>query len=213
MRSRIASAGQRRWSCNRASLTVGGPLRGRPLTWARDRVPASVTRQIADVFWLTDEPGSGCEGVGPDVVRSLRAESNAGPFMPPKLPALGLPGLHLQTLLLPNALDARHVGEPSGVAKQAREAAVAGASMLRRRLAGVDPQRRIVGLPFESLASCGSMLPQDPAHQPLRHSERPHGVGRGNTAVGSTSRVPHRTTSTVPPAFPIPPKGSKAYSG
>ena len=118
------------------------------------------------------------------MVWMFRPKPHARSVVRPETASLRLPGRHLQPLLTPDPLNAFDVHRPAGVRQQGRDPAVAIASIAGGELDNVGGQRRIVSAAPRNLALSGSMLPQNPARQPLRHVELLNDVADAATAAG-----------------------------
>lgn len=102
----------------------------------------------------------------------------------PETASLRLPGRHLQPLLTPDPLNAFDVHRPASDLQHGRDPAVAVTAILRGERDNVGGQRRIVSAALRNLALRRSMLPQNPACQPLRHVELLDDVVDAATATG-----------------------------
>ncbi len=111
------------------------------------------------------------EVVGPDMIGMLRPKPDARSVIEPETGFLRLPGRHLQPLLTPDPLNALDVHRPASGLQHGRDSAVAIAAITGGELDNVGGQRRIVSAALRNLALRRSMLPQNPACQPLRHVE------------------------------------------
>jgi hypothetical protein len=98
------------------------------------------------------------EVVGPDVVRPLRSEPDAGAVCQPQSPFLGLLGWHLEPFPAPDPLDALDVHRPARGAQESRDLAVAVAAILPRQGDDVGGQRLLVVSAPRYLALCRAML-------------------------------------------------------
>ena len=84
------------------------------------------------------------EVVGPDVVRPLRPQPDAGSVIEPKPALLRLFPWHLQPLAPPDPLDPLLVHGPARLVQERRDPAVAVAAVGRRQLDDVRRQLRLV---------------------------------------------------------------------
>jgi hypothetical protein len=108
------------------------------------------------------------EVVGPDVVRALGSEPDAGSVRQPEPPALGLLLGHLQPLSAPDPLHPLVVDHPaSGRAQQLGDLAVAVAAVLARQLDDVGRELFLVVPAPRALALRRAMLAERSAYAAL----------------------------------------------
>ncbi len=111
------------------------------------------------------------EVVGPDVIRPLGAQPDAGAVIEPKPAPLRLLAGHLQPLAPPQALDPLVVDLPAGIAKQGRDAAIAVTAVLAGQLDHVRDQAVLVVAAARDAALGRAVLPQHPASAAFRDPE------------------------------------------
>ena len=111
------------------------------------------------------------EVVGPDLVGTLRAQSNAQPVTKPEPPAFGLFGRDFQPLTSPDSFNALLVHRPPGAPQQRRNPAIPVAAVLAGKFDDVgSPYCLVIGW-RRNLPLSLSMLPQGPAPPSLRDAE------------------------------------------
>ena len=130
------------------------------------------------------------EIVGPDMVRILWPQTDAGSVIQPQPPFLRLLLRDFQPLPSPDPLDAFDVHGPACRVKHRRDPAVAVAAVLGRKRDDVGGQHRIVGPSRRRLALRRTMLAQSPAGEALRDIERRHDVIDATAATGGAQKFP-----------------------
>ena len=111
------------------------------------------------------------EVVGPDVIRPLGTQPDAGAVIEPETASLRLFLGHLQPLAPPQALDPLVVDLPAGVAQQGRDPPVTVAAVLAGQFDHVRDQAVFVVAPARDAALGRAMLPQHPASAAFRDPE------------------------------------------
>ena len=111
------------------------------------------------------------EVIGPDVIRPLGAQPDAGAVIEPKPAPLRLFLGHLQPLAPPQALDPLVVDLPAGVAQQGRDPPVTVTAVLAGQLDHVRNQAVLVVAAARDAALGRAMLPQHPASAAFRDPE------------------------------------------
>src|SRR5208283_3710726 len=111
------------------------------------------------------------EVVGPDMVRMLGPQTDAGSVIEPEPLPLWLLCRDLQPLPPPDALDALDVHRPAGAPQQRRDPSIAVAAILDGERNDVDGQRRLVIRRPGDLALRRAMLAENAAGETLGHAE------------------------------------------
>ena len=111
------------------------------------------------------------EVVGPDMVRPIGAQPDAGAVVEPQTPSLGLFLGHLQPLAPPQAQGTLVVDLPAGVAQQGGDPPVSVATVLAGQRDHVRDQAVLVVTAARDAALGRAMLPQHPASAALRDPE------------------------------------------
>jgi hypothetical protein len=111
-------------------------------------VPASIVGAVLD------------EVVGPDMIAVLRPQPNARSVGQPEPAALGLLMGNLQPLALPDTLDPLVVDDPTRLAQQFGDLAIAIAAVLPGKLDNIRCETLLIVTTARDLALCRAMLPE-----------------------------------------------------
>ena len=111
------------------------------------------------------------EVIGPDMVRPLGAQPDAGTVVQPQTSPLRLFAGHLQPLAPPQALNPLVVDLPAGVAQQSRDPSVSVAAILASQLDHVRDQAILAVTAARDAALGRAVLPEHPAGPTLRDPE------------------------------------------
>ena len=111
------------------------------------------------------------EVIGPDMVGTLRAQTDARPVVEPEPPAFGLFGGDFQPLTSPDPFNALLVHRPSGATQHRRNPAIPVAAVLAGKFDDVSSQCCLVIGRRWDLPLGRSMLPQCPARPSLGDAE------------------------------------------
>ena len=130
------------------------------------------------------------EVVGPDVVRTLGPQTDAGPVVQPEPPLLRLLLWDLQPLPPPYPLDPLHIHRPARLAQQRRDPPVAIAAELRGERDDVRRQGFFIGPTLRRLSLGRTMLPEHKTGEPFRDPELLPDMLDASTAAGGAQKFP-----------------------
>ncbi len=130
------------------------------------------------------------EVVGPDMVRPLRPQPDAGLIRQPQPAPFRLTLRHLQPLPTPDPLHPLGVHQPARAAQQRRDPAVAIATEAARQRDDLRRQRRLVLRRPRRLALGRTVLPEHSAGAALGHAKRRRDVPDAGPAAGGAQEFP-----------------------
>src|SRR6056297_1726426 len=142
-----------------------------------ERLPGELVEDDEDAIGLAVVGAILDEVIGPDMVRPLRPEPDAGAIVQPEPAPLLLLRWDLQPFALPDALDPFVVHVPARMVQQRRHRPVAVTAILRRQLDDVRRQTIFIRAAPRNLALCRAVLTERAAGAALRYAKRlPHMV-------------------------------------
>ena len=103
------------------------------------------------------------------MIATFRSQSNARPFIQPKLSPFGLFHWHFQPLSSPQSFDPFVIHMPTCISQQRRDPTIAVSTKLPRQFDHVGYQPLFVGATSRDFALCGSMLSQNAASTAFRY--------------------------------------------
>src|SRR3954468_5839 len=137
------------------------------------------------------------EVVGPDVVRALGSEPDAGSVRQPEPPALGLLPRDLKPFPPPEPLDTLAVDPPTGLAQQRRDPAIAVAAVPSGERDDVGGQRHLVVGRARRLALRGAVLAENPAGSSLGHAELGDNMLHAGAAASRAQKFPRAASARI----------------